>query len=378
MLNRKSVINNDVIIKKLSDAGIENPEEDIKEIKKIVNKYIRNKIKNSKPKEDEQYKEGIPFFDVYPDYDFTKLPSWVKQNIEDARIYGNSKQMVILKDGRRYQLNNTLNDLSGKEWNHFINSVINTNYTTNGKDSCAHHIRKIHPTPKPPKLMKEIIEFFSKENEIIFDYFMGVGGTLLGAGMCSRRAVGIDLERKYIDAYKEAATEMGVPVFDCVEGDCMEILADDNKMQSLLGNEKISLVLIDPPYGNMMSRKKTGADIKVYGNVATPFTSSDEDFGNLDIYNFYDKLKESIQLILPYVKKKGYVVIFIKDLQPNKKETNLLHAKIVETLNDIQELNYKGLKIWADQTAKLFPYGYPFSYVSNQIHQYILVFRKEK
>ena len=77
MLNRKSVINNDVIIKKLSDAGIENPEEDIKEIKKIVNKYIRNKIKNSKPKEDEQYKEGIPFFDVYPDYDFTKLPSWV-------------------------------------------------------------------------------------------------------------------------------------------------------------------------------------------------------------------------------------------------------------------------------------------------------------
>lgn len=89
-------------------------------------------------------------------------------------------------------------------------------------------------------------------------------------------------------------------------------------------------------------------------------------------------MKESIQLILPYVKKKGYVVIFIKDLQPNKKETNLLHAKIVETLNDIQELNYKGLKIWADQTAKLFPYGYPFSYVSNQIHQYILVFRKDK
>lgn len=378
MTNRKSVINNDVIIKKLSDAGIENPEEDIEEIKKIVNKYIRNKVKSVKPKEDEQYNEGVPFFEVYPDYDITNLPSWVKQNIEDARIYGNSKQMIILKDGRRYQLNNTLNDLSGKEWNHFINSVINTNYTTNGKDSCAHHIRKIHPTPKPPKLMKEIIEFFSKENEIIFDYFMGIGGTLLGAGLCGRRAVGIDLEKKYIDAYKEAAAEMSVPVFDCVEGDCMEILANDSKMQSLLENEKISLVLIDPPYGNMMSRKKTGADIKVYGNVATPFTDSDKDFGNLDMDNFYDKLKESAKLILPYIKKRGYIVIFIKDLQPNKKETNLLHAKIVDTLNEIPDLNYKGLKIWADQTAKLFPYGYPFSYVSNQIHQYILVFRKEK
>ena len=378
MTNRKSVINNDVIIKKLSDAGIENPEEDIEEIKRIVNKYIRNRIKCSKPKEDEQYNEGVPFFDVYPDYDITKLPSWVEQNIKDARIYGNSKQMVILKDGRRYQLNNTLNDLSGKEWNYFINSVINTNYTTNGKDSCAHHIRKIHPTPKPPNLMKEIIEFFSKENEIIFDYFMGVGGTLLGAGLCGRRAAGIELEKKYIDAYKEAATEMGVPVFNCVEGDCIETLSDDNKMKSIIGDEKISLVLIDPPYGNMMSRKKTGADIKVYGNVATPFTDSDKDFGNLDMDCFYDKLKESIKLILPYIKKRGYIVIFIKDLQPNKKETNLLHAKIVDTLNEIADLNYKGLKIWADQTAKLFPYGYPFSYVSNQIHQYILVFRKEK
>lgn len=35
MTNRKSVINNDVIIKKLSDAGIENPEDDIEEIKKL-------------------------------------------------------------------------------------------------------------------------------------------------------------------------------------------------------------------------------------------------------------------------------------------------------------------------------------------------------
>ena len=149
-------------------------------------------------------------------------------------------------------------------------------------------------------------------------------------------------------------------------------------MSDILGDEKISLVLIDPPYGNMMSREKTGADIKVYGNVATPFTDSDKDFGNLELSIFFDKLKESVEAVLPYVKKRGHVVIFIKDLQPSGKETNLLHAQIVDRLNEIENLNYKGLKIWADQTAKLFPYGYPFSFVANQIHQYILVFRKEK
>ncbi len=50
----------------------------------------------------------------------------------------------------------------------------------------------------------------------------------------------------------------------------------------------------------------------------------------------------------------------------------------IKKLPVLENLNYKGLKIWADQTAKLFPYGYPFSFVANQIHQYILIFRKEK
>lgn len=375
---KKPNLNKDIIKEKLIAAKVPNVEEKVKELDKIVAKYMRNEINAVKEKEDAQYDEAIAFHEVYPEYDLSQLPSWVQDNIDNVRVFGNSKQMIILRDGRRYQLNNSLNHLSGKEWNHFINSVINTNYATNGNESYAHHIRKIHPTPKPPQLMKDIIEFFSKENELVFDYFMGVGGTLLGAGLCGRRAIGIDLEKKYIDAYKAAATEINVPIFECIEGDCIEIMSDDNKMGQILGNEKISLVLIDPPYGNMMSRQKTGSDIQVYGKISTPFTNSDNDFGNLDMTEFYDKIKASIELILPHIKKRGYIVIFIKDLQPNKKETNLLHAKIIDKLNEIPNLNYKGMKIWADQTTKLFPYGYPFSYVSNQIHQYILAFRKEK
>lgn len=149
-------------------------------------------------------------------------------------------------------------------------------------------------------------------------------------------------------------------------------------MQKLLNGNEISLALLDPPYGNMMSKVKTGADINVYGNKATPFTNDKRDFGNMPLNDFYNSLKLSVELVLPYLKKRGYVVIFIKDLQPAKKETNLLHSSIIQKLNEIPELYYKGLKIWADKSAKLFPYGYPFSFVANQIHQYILIFRKEK
>jgi hypothetical protein len=83
-----------------------------------------------------------------------------------------------------------------------------------------------------------------------------------------------------------------------------------------------------------------------------------------------------VKLALPHLKRKGYLVIFCKDIQPKKKDTHLLHAEIIAELNKIPGMYYRGLKVWADQSAKLFPYGYPFDFVANQIHQYILIFRK--
>ena len=377
MATKKSFLDLEKIESELLKYGVEDVDSEIEKIEKQV-KSTLNSYKEKNKIAREQYKNAVPFSEVYESTVSLNLPSWVLKKIDSARIFGDSKQMIIFPDGEKYQINNPLNNLSGGDWLNFTTSVFSTFYTTNGKDSYAHDIRKIHPSPKPPQLMKEIIEFFTKENELVFDYFMGVGGSLLGAGLCNRKAIGIDLNEKYIEAYKNAAKEIGVDIFSTKCGDCLEILNNEKEMNSLLRDEKISLVLIDPPYANMMSKEKTGGDIAVYGNKATPFTNDERDFGNLNQTVFFDSLKQSVELVFPYIKKHGYIVIFIKDLQPNKKELNLLHADIIKKINEIPNLNYKGLRIWADRSAKLFPYGYPFSFVANQIHQYILVFRKEK
>ena len=377
MAAKKSFLDLEKIESELLKYGVEDVDSEIEKIEKQV-KSTLNSYKEKNKIAREQYKNAVPFSEVYESTVSLNLPAWVLKKIDSARIFGDSKQMIIFPDGEKYQINNPLNNLSGGDWLNFTTSVFSTFYTTNGKDSYAHDIRKIHPSPKPPQLMKEIIEFFTKENELVFDYFMGVGGSLLGAGLCNRKAIGIDLNEKYIETYKNAAKEIGVDIFSTKCGDCLEILNNEKEMESLLSDEKISLVLIDPPYANMMSKEKTGGDIAVYGNKATPFTNDERDFGNLSQTAFFDSLKQSVELVLPYIKKHGYIVIFIKDLQPNKKELNLLHADIIKKINEIPNLNYKGLRIWADRSAKLFPYGYPFSFVANQIHQYILVFRKEK
>ena len=331
-----------------------------------------------KPIAIEQYEQGTPFFEVYPDAKDLSIPSWLTDHLDEARIFGPSRQMVVLPDGTKYQLNNPLNDLPGGEWLRFTNSVEATWFPTTGTESYAHSIRKIHPTPKPPQLMQEIIEFFTKEGECVLDYFMGVGGTLLGAALCNRKAVGIDLSKEYIDAYSAAARELGLEEMPSICGDSLEVLKNGELLLKLGECEKFSLILIDPPYGNMMSKAKTGADVAVYGKEATPFTESDTDLGNMSHDNWIESLKASVETALPLLKKRGYIAIFIKDLQPTKKQVNLLHADIINSINEIPEVYYKGLKIWADKSAKLFPYGYPLSFVANQTHQYILFFRKEK
>lgn len=316
------------------------------------------------------------FLEVYPDYDINTLPYWIREDIKSVKVTGKKMKTLVAKDGKKYSMENKLNHLSGAEWVYFTNSVINTAYTTKGKDDCGYKYRKIHPTPKPPTLMKDIIEFFTKENEIVLDYFMGVGGSLLGASMCERKAVGIDLNYEYINAYKKASEYMNYDLQDTICGNSLEVLSNRDFVEKYKNN--ISLILIDPPYGNMMSKKKTGEDIKKHGKSETPFTDSNLDLGNMDKENFLESLKESVLIAQELLKEGRYIAIFIKDMQPDGKELNLLHYDIISKINEISNIYYHGMKIWADQTTKLFPYGYPYSYVSTQIHQYILFFRKEK
>ena len=125
-----------------------------------------------------------------------------------------------------------------------------------------------------------------------------------------------------------------------------------------------------------MAREKTGeAGKNKKSSEATPFTNMEVDLGNMDWNKFREVFKDTIQNAIKNLKDKGHLVIFIKDLQPKNGEPNLLHADLIK-ISIIYEINYLGTKIRGDLSVNLYPYGYPHSYVSNQIHQYSLIFRK--
>lgn len=169
-----------LIIKK----GLEEYQDDIiNEINESLDFLIKDKIKKYSNKnrvsKNDKTKETYDIKDILSGDSIEALPSWVKKDIENAHIIGESKNTIQISNGKKYNIKNKLNDLSGSEWTYFLNSVIFTRYVTSGKESYAHNIRKIHPSPKPPQLMRDIIKFFTKENDLVLDYFMGVGGTLL-------------------------------------------------------------------------------------------------------------------------------------------------------------------------------------------------------
>lgn len=381
-LDIKSVINEDKLREYLTALGVEEEhpkllsgllneiESRAKEVTKI--KRNRNRIKAN-----DNAKIHVSAESILSEEDISALPSWVRREIKDSVIIGNSGDVIQVPDGRKYHRKNKLNDLPGGQWTFFLNSVINTRFPTVGKESYAHKLRKAHPSPKPPQLMRDIIEFFTKENEIVLDYFMGVGGTLIGASLCGRKAIGIDLNKKYIDVYKLANEALGLKEQITVVGDSINLLSEGEMIRSLLKNKKVSLILIDPPYGDMLAREKTGEAVRKNEDTSpTPFTNLSTDLGNMEIEEFFPIFKESIKNSMQFLKSKGHMVVFMKDLQPSKTSPNLLHARVIEDLSGIEGLNYLGMKIWADQGVNLYPYGYPFAFVANQIHQYIMIFRR--
>ena len=62
---------------------------------------------------------------------------------------------------------------------------------------------KDHPTPKPIKLMERLIQASSRRGEIVFDPCMGSGAVAIAAKQCSRRFIGIEMDKKYYEITTE-------------------------------------------------------------------------------------------------------------------------------------------------------------------------------
>lgn len=272
---------------------------------------------------------------------------------------------------------NTLNDLTGREWLYFLSSVLTTAYPVSGPESYGHNLRRAHPSPKPPQLMAALIAFFTRRGGRVLDPFAGVGGTLLGCALTGRVGVGLDLAANFRDIYQAVCVQEGLAAQPFLVGDARALLGREGAGDAALAGP-FDLVLTDPPYGEMLSRPQEGEKRKRTGRSdPTPFTDDPADLGNLGREEFLAALAASIELAVARLRPGGHLVLFAKDLQPTPEHHNLLHADIVARFAAaLPDLRFRGYKLWVDQTINLYPFGYPYGFVANQVHQYILIWQK--
>jgi DNA modification methylase len=206
----------------------------------------------------------------------------------------------------------------------------------------------------------------------VLDPFAGAGGTLLACAATERRGLGIELSQDYIALYQQAAAELGLPALPVICGDSRQAL-----QSPAVQEQSFDLVLTDPPYGSMLSRQRTGERRKQGRGEATPFTADGRDLGNMGYDEFLRELQAIVGLSAQPLRPGGHLVVFVKDLQPTIEHHNMLHADIVVALRELPGLRYRGYRIWYDQSAMLYPFGYPYAFVANQVHQFILIFQKQ-
>lgn len=60
---------------------------------------------------------------------------------------------------------------------------------------------KIHPTQKPVKILKELIEIFTDDGDVVIDPVAGSGTTLRACWELNRRCYGFEVDK---DFYKKA------------------------------------------------------------------------------------------------------------------------------------------------------------------------------
>lgn len=251
------------------------------------------------------------------------------------------------------------NDLTGKEW------LQNSFSIWRDLSKSAEEKKMQHPASYPVALCEKLIKTFSRDGSNILDPFNGTGSSMVAALNLGSTGTGIDLS----DVFCEIAnTRVG-------DNDNITILnGDSNELLDTLEDNSFDLCITSPPYWDILNQQRS-ADKKVSIN----YSDKDEDLGNIDDYElFLKKLGLLFGKVYKKIKPGGYCIINVMDLR--KKSTFYpLHMDLVLEMRE-QGYTFDDLIIWDRQKDynNMRPLGYPYKFRINKVHEYLLIFYKEK
>lgn len=286
---------------------------------------------------------------------------------------------------------NRLNELTGERWLYFTKSLLSTTYPSR----YSQHLRKAHGANKPPQLMAQLIEFFTKSDGRVLDPFAGVGGTLIGASISepgARQCVGIEVSRQWTDLYREVLAENPrLSPQAMVLGGCIDVmdawLSGESQTATdgsnvVAGEASFDFIATDPPYNIHLRQTMSGTGGVAYADQFSNRRSDynmrsgeEKDLANLpDFESYLDAMQHVFARCVRLLRPTKYMAVIVRNAYQSG-EYVFTHAELARRAKRVG-LIPKGEIIWYQAGSRLRPYGYPYSYVPNISHQYIVIFQR--
>lgn len=170
-------------------------------------------------------------------------------------------------------------------------------------------------------------------------------------------------------------------IYKLLKGDCLKKLKE-------IENDSVQLTITSPPYADLIhkvveDRAKCHKNSKfVIDNNATTniYSNYDEDFGNMSLDVYIEKVKEVMKELYRVTKPGGYNTWVVKDYRDTKNRIPYidLHTRIAVSGQEAGFL-YHDLIIWdQNQHRKRVLLGFLSVFYVNQNHSYIVIMRKSK
>lgn len=284
----------------------------------------------------------------------------INQTVDDPQL--TLENLFVIKPKKKV---NKTNSLTGKEWLQNSFSI----WRDLGKSDEEKKLG--HPAIFTIKLVSKLIDTFcTPYNGKVMDCFAGSGTTLIAGLLKGKEVLGFDINPEFKKLFiKRAINSYNIPSYGLAD----KYIVDDSKnISKQVEAESIDLCITSPPYWDILNRPRT-ADYKTNKN----YSSLKSDLGNIEDYSeFLQSLKDIFSEVYKVLKPKCYFIINVMDIR-KKDRFYPLH---IDTAKVAQEVNFyfEDIIIWDRQTeySNMRPLGYPYKFIVNKVHEYLLIFRK--
>lgn len=278
-----------------------------------------------------------------------------------------------------------LNNLSAKEWVKRTKSVWSNQEVLRefqdvskaikygvllSKPKARDKLKLLHPATFAEEDIQKLIEFFTKEGEVVLDPFIGSGSTAIACMNTGRTCIGIELYPEWIEVTKK---RLGIfaEKFNIIQGNVTEVI-------KTIPSESIDFIVTSPPYWGILSKvdHKTKKE-RLSKKLAKDYGNNPDDLSLIQSYEeFLNKLGDIFKEFYRVLKPKRYACIIVSDFR-HRNKYYMFHADIGKILEKAGFILH-GLINLIQDNKNLYPYGYPYTFVPNICNQFVLVAYKHE